>query len=108
MPEGIRPALENLEEEIEELLPLEFKLIGCYPNPFNPVTTIELQSMGDLPFVLEICNLAGQRVAQLLDEPIAAGLHRVHWDAGSMATGIYFLRAEQGGEQQIRKLMLIR
>ncbi len=69
-----------------------FRLIGNYPNPFNPSTNIvyELVSSGEVK--LEIRNTMGQqvRVLELGQQP--AGRHKATFDAGNLATGVYFIR----------------
>jgi len=103
-----RLALEGMVEDEEVMLPLDLRINRVYPNPFNPVATIELVCRGDLPLTLEIYNLAGQRVATLQDGVVSAGSHRYRWTASDLASGLYFLRAEQGTKQENSKLMLIR
>jgi hypothetical protein len=88
--------------------PNDFQLIGCYPNPFNPVTTIELDCRDDVALALEIYNLAGQRVDVLHSGMISAGRHLFKWNAANMASGIYFVRAEQGKDAVTSKFMLMR
>ena len=94
--------------EAQAVQPIDLTISRVYPNPFNPVATIELVSRGDLPLSLEVYNLAGQRVATLQNGMVSAGNHRYQWDASDLASGLYFLRAEQGTKQEISKLMLIR
>ncbi len=84
-----------------------FQLHGSYPNPFNPVTTIDLDCLGDVPLLLEIYNLAGQRVDVLHQGEIAAGRHLFQWNAERMASGLYLARAEQGSHTATHKLILL-
>ncbi len=84
-----------------------FQLHGSYPNPFNPVTTIDLDCLGDVPLLLEIYNLAGQRVDVLQQGEIAAGRHLFQWNADKMASGLYLARAEQGSHTATHKLILL-
>ena len=74
-------------------LPHEFVLYQCFPNPFNPATTIRF----DLPdpgfITLRVYNVLGQEVATLLDhEVMAAGEQRVTFTAANLASGVYFYR----------------
>ncbi len=84
-----------------------FQLHGSYPNPFNPVTTIDLDCLGDVPLLLEIYNLAGQRVDVLHQGEIAAGRHLFQWNPEKMASGLYLARAEQGSHTATHKLILL-
>ena len=73
-------------------LPDKFRLEQNYPNPFNPETTIayELAQRGKV--VLEIYDVAGQKVATLVDDNQAAGLHKIAWKTDGQASSIYFCR----------------
>ena len=79
------------------LFPKIFELKQNYPNPFNPVTTIEysLPRLSDV--TIEIYNILGQQVVNLLNEKQPAGYYSVRWGGinskGSyVANGMYFYR----------------
>jgi len=73
-------------------------LRGSFPNPFNPVTTIEFTLAAKTNVSLSIYDVSGRRVKRLLaDEPRNAGLHRVEWDGTNdhgklLASGVYFCK----------------
>jgi hypothetical protein len=89
------------------LSPSSFSL-SAYPNPFNPVTTIRL----DLPLasrvVLEVFNLAGQKVASLTDQSYSAGTHAIAFDGSSLTSGLYFARLQTGSLTKTTKLLLVK
>lgn len=89
-------------------LPQEFMLHQNFPNPFNPSTVIQF----DIPFrshvLLEVYNVLGQPVALLVDEHRPAGYYTEHFDAGHLASGIYFYRIQAEDFVEVRKLMLLR
>jgi hypothetical protein len=89
------------------------KLVGVYPNPFNPHTTISFVVNTPVRVRLDIHDAAGRRVTTLTDGKYPAGDHEVHWDgrdsAGrEVASGIYFLKFEAGKLIQTQKLVLVR
>ena len=53
---------------VEESIPYELKLKNPYPNPFNPVTTIECNLQQNTHLTLAIYNSMGQEVSVLKDE----------------------------------------
>jgi len=91
-----------------EQLPTEFVLQQNYPNPFNPTTMIRFGLPHDTNVQLEIYNLAGHRVATLLNAQKAAGYHDVLWDASGLSSGVYFYRLTAGQFRAMKKLMLMR
>lgn len=54
---------------------------------------------------LMIYNLLGQEVARLIDGEQIAGVHSVRWEAGSMASGIYFYRLRAGDFVRTKKMV---
>lgn len=79
-----------------------------YPNPFNPQTTISYQLAEEGFARLEVYNLLGQRVALLADGQHTTGVHRVTWDAGSHAGGVYFYRLVTPTFSETRRMVLLK
>ncbi|MCH8928110.1 MAG: T9SS type A sorting domain-containing protein, partial [Candidatus Marinimicrobia bacterium] len=79
-----------------------YELKQNFPNPFNPITTIEysLETRSDISLI--IFNLNGQEVARLVDEEKGAGKHSVKWDASDLASGIYFYRLQANPTSVLR------
>jgi hypothetical protein len=95
------------------LLADDFRLIGNYPNPFNPTTTLSYYLPSASDVTLEIFNLLGQRVALLVDQRQEAGLHNVVWDATNssgdqVATGVYLYRLRAGSFIESKKMMYLK
>ena len=72
--------------------PAGFRLHHNYPNPFNPVTTIEFDIPTTSKVTLTIYNILGEEVTTLLSDFLSSGSYEYKWDAGGMASGIYFYR----------------
>ena len=102
------------EAEVAVSLPEGYGLSPCYPNPFNPSTTIryQLPEPGDVR--LAIYDVLGQEVWVLVSEMQPAGWYRVRWDgrdgAGrQVSSGVYLCRLEVEGEfLRTRKMVLVR
>ncbi len=88
-------------------MPQEFA-IEAFPNPFNPLTTIDFALPQQTQAKVVIHNLAGQEVAVLHDGPLAAGVHRVQWNGADMASGTYFAVLQTPGTERITKLLLLK
>ena len=89
-------------------LPRSFALRQNYPNPFNPVTTIEYDLPVEAEVLITIYNLTGQAVRELVNETRPAGIHKLNFDATTLASGMYFYRIETPGFNQTRKMILLK
>lgn len=79
-----------------------------YPNPFNPSTVIQFRLAEAQQVSLKIYNLAGQRVATLVSEPLQPGTHSRVFDADGLASGIYFYRLITEKNVFTKKMTLIK
>ena len=92
--------------------PVSFSLAQNYPNPFNPQTTIRYSLHAAGVAELAVYNALGQRVRTLVAGERAPGRHVVQWDGRgdsgrALAAGVYFYQLRAGGQQEIRKLVLL-
>ena len=103
---------EAVTEEVSDL-PTEFALVGNYPNPFNPTTTIQFTLPEDSPVRLEVFDAMGRRVATLVQGDLTAGRYEQAWngrtDAGNqVASGVYLYRLTAGSFSQTKKMLLMK
>jgi len=92
-------------------------LLGNYPNPFNPTTTIRFylspsSAKANAKF-LKIFNSLGQLVAVLDINHLAPGLHTIQFDGrdfygDTLPSGLYFVRLEVGEEINTIRMTLLR
>ena len=97
----------------ESGLPARSGLAPNYPNPFNAGTRLVYRLADPGPVRLEVYNVLGQRVRTLVDETQKAGSYQVHWDARDQggtpaAAGVYVTRLQYPGEEQTRRLLLLK
>ncbi|WP_340107081.1 T9SS type A sorting domain-containing protein, partial [Rhodohalobacter sp. 8-1] len=91
-----------------EPLPVQTGLNQNYPNPFNPTTQIEY-TLSDIQTVsLKVYDMAGRQVAVLADGLKQAGSHTATFDAGSLASGVYFYRFITNTQVYTRKMTLVK
>jgi lysophospholipase L1-like esterase len=81
-----------------EALPAGYSLNQNYPNPFNPSTTIAFALPVVSHVTLRVFDIVGREVAVLVRGTVAAGVHRVVWDAQEAAGGVYLYRLDATGE----------
>ncbi|MDZ4182391.1 MAG: T9SS type A sorting domain-containing protein [Candidatus Cloacimonadaceae bacterium] len=79
-----------------------------YPNPFNHRTSIHFTLAKPGKVLLSVYDIRGRKLATLVDESKAAGDHIFEWDAGNLASGIYFYRILSGGKSSTRKMILLK
>ena len=87
-------------------IPSRFSLIQNYPNPFNPSTTISFSIPEQTKVQLNIYNVLGQKISQLVNEVLDAGIYNVKWNAGDRSSGIYFYELKTGSFSSIKKMIL--
>lgn len=85
-----------------------FTLHQNYPNPFNPSTNIKFDVAETGLVTLEVYNLLGQKVAELVNDRKVAGTYTVRFDAGTLSSGIYIARLSSGNTVQIQKMTLLK
>ena len=97
----------------EETPVIETKLIGNYPNPFNPETTISFSTSKKENVEIIIYNIKGQKVITLTNEIYDEGKHIITWNGSDdnnqkASSGIYFYRMRTEDKTQIRKMILLK
>lgn len=98
----------DIADELNDNLPQSFELSQNYPNPFNPATNIAFALPVKANVRLEIFNLLGQKVANLIQGEMEAGYHEVNWNAGQAPSGVYFYRLITDDKSLTRKMMLLK
>ncbi len=89
-------------------VPHRFILAQNFPNPFNPTTAISYQLSATSQTKLVIYNALGQKVRTLVNARQNAGRHTVTFNAAGLPSGVYLYRLQAGGQEQIRKMILMR
>lgn len=79
-----------------------------YPNPFNPSTTISFELPEKSYVRINIYNIIGQKVKELVNRVMPAGQHTIEWNAEGMAGGIYICRLKAGTYTQSVKMTLLK
>jgi hypothetical protein len=106
------PAPTAVREERGEGQPDAFALDQNFPNPFNSDTAIRFALPAAAAIDLSVYNLAGQRIARLVEGWREAGHYTARWDGRTaagygLATGVYIYRLRAGDRIQSRKLLLL-
>ncbi len=107
--------LTSVENKNGKEIPTEFQLLGNYPNPFNPSTTIQF----NLPFegnvTLTVYDMLGRSISSKEFGEMKTGFNSITYNASGLSTGVYFyqLRAYNALQNResstpVLKMMLIK
>lgn len=88
--------------------PKRFALVGNYPNPFNPETTIRYELPEDVHVQLEVYDMLGRRVALLVDELQRSGSHVTRFNGADLASGVYLYRLQAGAFEKVSQMILMK
>ena len=89
-------------------IPVAFGLASIYPSPFNSSTSISYGMNRSDRVSLRVYDLAGREVVKLEDRVVAAGQHKVVWNAQSLSSGVYIIKLESAGRSSSAKIALIK
>jgi hypothetical protein len=109
---SITPPSDVETEHLE--IPDDYNLFQNYPNPFNPSTTIRYSLPVQSQVIVKIYNSIGENISELVNLTRSAGSYQANWDAGNVASGIYFYSIEaiptDGTEifRSVRKMILLK
>lgn len=103
----------GISESKQGALPDNFKVYPNYPNPFNPATTIAFDLAQDANIQLDIFNVLGQKVRQILNRFAPAGHYQVVWDGRNdlqelVPSGVYFYRFQANDFIDTGKMLLLK
>jgi hypothetical protein len=57
---------------------------------------------------MRVFDSLGREVATLLDGEVPAGINSVRFDAGSLASGIYYYEIAAGAAVEMKRMMLMK
>ncbi len=105
---GVNEEFDIPDEPSQPEMELVDNTVSVSPNPFNPSTTISYSLVEEGHVTLAIYNLAGQKVATLVDSSMPAGTHHAMFDGSNLASGMYFYRFETKNFATNGKMMIVK
>ncbi|KAA3609678.1 MAG: T9SS C-terminal target domain-containing protein [Calditrichaeota bacterium] len=93
-------------EENEQ--PYNYKLFQNYPNPFNPETTIDFELLKPGKVVIDVFDIGGKHISNLLNAKKSIGKHSVVFDGYKLGTGVYFYRIKMNNYISTKKMIIIK
>ncbi len=85
-----------------------FQLDQNFPNPFNPVTSINYRLSSAGMVSIKVYNILGKQAASLVNEYKPAGSYKVEFDGSNLSSGVYLYRMQAGKFSAVRKMLLLK
>lgn len=85
-----------------------FGLAQNYPNPFNPSTTINYNMPKSGHVKITVFDVLGNEIATIVNENKIAGTHQISFNAGNLASGIYFYKMQAADFTEVKRMTLIK
>lgn len=98
----------NLPIEIAPTTLLDNLQLQVYPNPTNDFTTIRCYLPQPSAVQMQIINGQGQVVAQIATGTLDKGWHQTIFEAGDLASGVYFVRIGTGYGVLSERVLVVR
>ena len=111
--DGKTAILKGINISSEKDITYTDRLENNFPNPFNPVTTIEFSISRDSHVDLCIYDVSGRLVKTLIDGFKKMDNYSIKWNGRdnrgrSVASGVYFYRLKTENFTKSRKMVLLR
>ncbi len=90
------------------VIPGTWALHPAFPNPFNPTTRISYEVASKAFVNINVYDILGREVMNLVKRDVIAGKHIVNVDMSDFATGIYFVRMQTSHFESIQKVLLVK
>ena len=98
----------RVKVDLNNKIPAEYSLDQNYPNPFNPSTTIKFTIPQESKVQLNVYNILGEKVSQLLNEVKDAGSYSVNMNASNLSSGVYIYRLQAGLKVFTNRMILMK
>ena len=105
--------IDQLGNELSALQPNRFSLYQNYPNPFNPVTTITFELAKSEFVSLNVYDVNGYLIKNLINKEKNQGQYNVNWNGNNSANenvagGVYFYRIDTESYSSTKKMILLK
>ena len=81
--------------------------LNIYPNPVKSSSTIEFNTSRFTNCLIDIYDLAGQKISTIINESVAAGVHSYTFNSSNLPQGVYFVKLVTPEGASTRKIQVI-
>ena len=94
-------------------IPQSFKVHENFPNPFNPVTKVQIDVPEQGHMQVVVHDISGRLITTLLNSDVEPGYHSIKWNGknrlgATAASGVYILNVYLNGQQHSQKMLLVK
>jgi len=110
---SVNQNLTNKVEQEKDNILINNVQLDNYPNPFNPITTINYQLMNDSFVDIAIYDVRGKLIKNLLSKRQKSGSHLIQWNAENnsgrqVSSGVYIYTINYDAISIAKKMMFIK
>ncbi|MBK7377536.1 MAG: T9SS type A sorting domain-containing protein [Ignavibacteriales bacterium] len=98
---------DNVSNVEDNQLPTGYAVSNNFPNPFNPTTRIGITIPGRDNVKIEVFNLLGQAVADVIERSFRAGTNFIDLELNGLPNGLYFARITIDDKYSVTKKMML-
>ena len=110
---GDVPYFSNMEVHFINLYPPNanpevISINSIYPNPFNPLVSLNYELSKDEYLEISILDINGRVIESLIEGNFVSGSYAVQWDGNEFSSGIYFFQIKSTNSSLMEKITLIK
>lgn len=110
---SVELTLASVNKVNSDILPQELELYNNHPNPFNNETLIRFSLPGQEFISLQVYNINGKLVRDLVNNNLPGGQHSVRWNGQDnegrvVASGTYLYQLKSSDKKISKRLMLLK
>ena len=102
----------NIDNDIAGI-PHTFKVHNNFPNPFNPVTKVQIDVPEFGHAIIQVHDVSGRLITTLVNEELRPGFHSIQWNGKnqlgeSVSSGVYILNVRFENLNISQKMLLVK
>ncbi len=99
----------GMKENLDDIM----RLGSNYPNPFHAQTSIDYTVVEPGRVRIDVYNLSGKRVSNLVDKEVMPGEYTITWDGtdingASLQSGIYIYKMSLSGRTKSERMIMLK
>jgi hypothetical protein len=89
-------------------VPSQFNVSNNYPNPFNPVTKMNVELPSRQILKINLYDIGGKLVKEIISQEFLPGTYQLYIDFSAYSSGIYFVRFESQKNAVTKRIAFVK